>query len=83
MKSMSLSTSYAADVLCRAYVPEALEGCANPILEDDMDPPFSNTSKLFKRHIGSMTRTMIGRLDCRLISMTLLTVADWNRAGRK
>lgn len=30
---------YAADVLCRAYVPEALEGYGNPILEDEMDPP--------------------------------------------
>ena len=30
---------YAADVFCRAYVPEALEGYGNPILEDEMDPP--------------------------------------------
>jgi len=30
---------YAADVFCQAYVPEALEGYGNPILEDEMDPP--------------------------------------------
>lgn len=30
---------YAADVFCRAYVPEALEGYGNPKLEDEMDPP--------------------------------------------